>query len=87
ERILPDWSLASGIVHAAYLSRRGMSPALRSFLDFLGEKLARDPDGDLVGVSPLDSAGEPAAAALTRPAAPPSPRPARPDRASARGGR
>ena len=55
ERILPDWSLASGIVHAAYLSRRGMSPALRSFLDYLGEKLMQDPDDDLTGISPLRS--------------------------------
>jgi DNA-binding transcriptional LysR family regulator len=86
ERILPEWSLVSGIVHAAYLSRRGMSPALRSFLDYLGEKLAQDPVGDLVGVSPLQNAGA-AATAPTRPAAPASPRPARPGRASGRGGR
>lgn len=58
ERILPDWSLASGIVHAAYLSRRGMSPALRSFLDYLGEKLMRYPDDDLTGISPLKSPGQ-----------------------------
>ena len=80
ERILPDWSLASGIVHAAYLSRRGMSPALRSFLDYLGEKLMQDPDDDLTGISPLRSPGP-------APAANPSPPPARPGRASARGGR
>lgn len=36
EHVLPEWSLPSGIVHAAYLSRRGMSPAVRSFLDYLG---------------------------------------------------
>ncbi len=87
ERILPDWSLVSGIVHAAYLSRRGMSPALRSFLDYLGERLAQNPEGDLVGVSPLGGADAPAAAAPTPPPAFPSPRPARPGRASGRGGR
>lgn len=40
EAVLPGWSLPSGIVHAAYLSRRGMSPAVRSFLDYLGETVA-----------------------------------------------
>lgn len=42
ELILPGWSLPSGIVHAAYLSRRGMSPAVRSFLDYLGETIGTD---------------------------------------------
>ncbi|MGB3275373.1 MAG: LysR family transcriptional regulator [Castellaniella sp.] len=65
ERILPDWSLASGIVHAAYLSRRGMSPALRSFLDYLGEKLMQDPDDDLTGISPLKPPRRAPAAAKT----------------------
>ena len=83
ERILPDWSLASGIVHAAYLSRRGMSPALRSFLDYLGEKLMQDPDDDLTGISPLRSPDGPP----MPPAGNPSSPPARPGRASARGGR
>jgi DNA-binding transcriptional LysR family regulator len=35
EIILPDWTLPSGIVHAVFPSRRGLSPAVRSFLDFL----------------------------------------------------
>ncbi|MGB6243262.1 MAG: LysR substrate-binding domain-containing protein [Castellaniella sp.] len=39
EHVLPGWSLPSGIVHAAYLSRRGMSPAVRSLLDYLGEAM------------------------------------------------
>lgn len=47
EPILPGWTLPSGIVHAAYLSRRGMSPAVRSFLDMLGENLCREP-GDRI---------------------------------------
>ena len=84
ERILPDWSLASGIVHAAYLSRRGMSPALRSFLDYLGEKLMQDPDDDLQGISPLKS---PTTAGSTLPATTPSPLRAHPDHASVRDGR
>jgi DNA-binding transcriptional LysR family regulator len=33
--ILPDWTLPSGIVHAVFPSRRGLSPAIRSFIDFL----------------------------------------------------
>jgi len=35
EIILPDWTLPSGIVHAVFPSRRGLSPAIRSFIDFL----------------------------------------------------
>lgn len=36
---LPEWSTAPGIVHAVFSSRRGMAPAVRSLLDFLGERL------------------------------------------------
>jgi hypothetical protein len=32
---LPKWSLPIGIVHAVFPSRRGLSPAVRSFIDFL----------------------------------------------------
>ena len=39
--VLPDWRLPEGIFHAIFLSRRNMAPALRVFLDFLGEKLAQ----------------------------------------------
>ncbi|MER1967302.1 LysR substrate-binding domain-containing protein [Castellaniella sp. GW247-6E4] len=53
ERVLPEWSLAPGIVHAVYPSRRGMAPAPRSFLDFLGEKLAQSAQGGIIGISPL----------------------------------
>jgi DNA-binding transcriptional LysR family regulator len=35
EIILPDWTLPSGIVHSVFPSRRGLSPAVRSFIDFL----------------------------------------------------
>ena len=35
EIILPDWTLPSGIVHAVFPSRRGLSPAIRSLIDFL----------------------------------------------------
>lgn len=36
-RLLPEWSQPRAIVHAVFASRRGMSPAVRSFLDFLEE--------------------------------------------------
>lgn len=36
-RLLPDWSAPVGVVHAVFPTRRGLSPAVRSFLDFLGE--------------------------------------------------
>jgi DNA-binding transcriptional LysR family regulator len=36
-QLLPDWTRPVGVVHAVFPSRRGLSPAVRSFLDFLGE--------------------------------------------------
>lgn len=38
-RILPDWRLPQGQIHAVYLHRRGMLPAVRHFIDFLVERL------------------------------------------------
>ena len=35
--VLPGWAPSKGIFHAVYPSRRGMVPAVRRFLDFLGE--------------------------------------------------
>ncbi|MDB5526650.1 MAG: LysR family transcriptional regulator [Rhizobium sp.] len=35
ESALPEWSLPIGIVHAVFPSRRGLSPTVRSFVDFL----------------------------------------------------
>ncbi|MEO8023406.1 LysR family transcriptional regulator [Polaromonas sp.] len=37
--VLPGWSLRPGMLHAVFPSRRGQVPAVRSFLDFLGERL------------------------------------------------
>ena len=36
-QLLPQWSPPPGIVHAVFPSRRGLAPAVRNFLDFLGE--------------------------------------------------
>jgi len=38
-QVLPGWSPPLGIVHAVFPSRRGLVPAVRKFLDFLGENL------------------------------------------------
>ena len=38
-RVLPDWAPAPSIVYAVFPSRRGLSPAVRSFLDYLGEAM------------------------------------------------
>ncbi|MCO4240210.1 LysR family transcriptional regulator [Acidovorax facilis] len=38
-RVLPDWAPAPTIVHAVFPSRRGLSPAVRRFLDYLGEAM------------------------------------------------
>ncbi len=37
--LLPGWSVPEGVVHAVFPSRRGLVPAVRRFLDFLGEHL------------------------------------------------
>jgi DNA-binding transcriptional LysR family regulator len=34
---LPGWAPRPGVIHAVFPSRRGLVPAVRSFLDFLGE--------------------------------------------------
>ncbi|GGP27278.1 LysR family transcriptional regulator [Silvimonas amylolytica] len=38
-QVLPDWRSALGYAHAVFPSRRGLVPAVRHFLDFLGESL------------------------------------------------
>ena len=38
-RVLPDWAPQPAIVHAVFASRRGLSPAVRRFLDYLGETM------------------------------------------------
>ena len=38
-QLLPDWAPPQGIVHAVFPSRRGLAPAVRHFLDFLGENM------------------------------------------------
>ncbi len=35
--VLADWAPRIGLLHAVFPSRRGMVPAVRRFLDFLGE--------------------------------------------------
>ncbi|QNH13222.1 transcriptional regulator [Xanthomonas sp. GW] len=39
EWVLPDYSTAQGLLHFVYPSRRGLLPAIRSFVDFLAERL------------------------------------------------
>ncbi|HEY6734676.1 MAG TPA: LysR substrate-binding domain-containing protein, partial [Roseiarcus sp.] len=52
EIILPDWTLPSGIGHAVFPSRRGLSPAIRSFIDFRnsGPDAYRHSDGVIEGM-------------------------------------
>jgi len=38
-RVLPEWSVAEGIVHLLFPSRRGMLPSVRATLDFLATTL------------------------------------------------
>jgi len=38
-RVLPQWNSSQGIAHIVFPSRRGLLPAVRSFIDFLAERL------------------------------------------------
>lgn len=38
-RLMPGWRHPTGLVHAVFPSRRGLTPAVRRFLDFLGERV------------------------------------------------
>ncbi|RZJ04124.1 MAG: LysR family transcriptional regulator [Haliea sp.] len=40
--VLPGWTLRPGVAHAVFPSRRGQVPAVRRFLDFLGEHMQGD---------------------------------------------
>ena len=40
--VLPGWAPRPGIFHAVFPSRRGMVPAVRRFLDFLGEHISSE---------------------------------------------
>jgi DNA-binding transcriptional LysR family regulator len=37
-RVLPQWHTMGGIIHAVFSSRRGLTPALRALIDFLGDE-------------------------------------------------
>jgi len=40
--VLPGWEPRSGIIHAAFPSRRGLLPSVRALLDFLAETIDED---------------------------------------------
>ncbi len=40
--VLPGWAPKPGIFHAVFPSRRGLLPAVRAFLDFLGEAIEQE---------------------------------------------
>lgn len=39
--VLPGWAPPVGIMHAVFPSRRGLTPAVRAFLDFLGQEMGQ----------------------------------------------
>jgi DNA-binding transcriptional LysR family regulator len=49
EQVLPGWAPRTGVMHAVFPSRRGLVPAVRRFLDFLGEHVT----GEGLGASLL----------------------------------
>ncbi|WBY01881.1 LysR substrate-binding domain-containing protein [Ramlibacter tataouinensis] len=40
--VLAGWEPQPGVLHAVFPSRRGMTPAVRAFLDFLGEQVSAE---------------------------------------------
>jgi len=44
-QVLPGWAPRPGIFHAVFPSRRGLVPAVRHFLDFLGDTITREGSG------------------------------------------
>jgi DNA-binding transcriptional LysR family regulator len=44
--VLPNWSMPAATLQAVYVSRRGMVPAVRAFLDFLEENLGKENPGE-----------------------------------------
>jgi DNA-binding transcriptional LysR family regulator len=50
--VLPGWNPAPGRVHAVFASRRGLAPAVRRFLDFLGEHIGNSVPGGTSVISP-----------------------------------
>lgn len=40
--VLPGWGPEMGVLHAVFPSRRGLVPAVRAFLDFLGDYVHQD---------------------------------------------
>jgi DNA-binding transcriptional LysR family regulator len=41
-QVLPAWAPRAGVIHALFPSRRGMVPAVRRLLDFLGERVTTE---------------------------------------------
>lgn len=57
-RVLPEWVPPPAIVHAVFPSRRGLSPAVRAFLDYLGDAMpGRNSLATRDGGAGLDGAG------------------------------
>ncbi|NKE64764.1 LysR family transcriptional regulator [Ramlibacter sp. RBP-2] len=49
ELVLPGWEPAPWVMHAVFPSRRGLVPAVRRFLDFLGENVTEEGLGRAAG--------------------------------------
>jgi DNA-binding transcriptional LysR family regulator len=47
--VLPDWRSREFIVHAAFMSRKGMLPSVRAFIDYLAAEVPRMTDAPIGG--------------------------------------
>ncbi|MBP7567804.1 MAG: LysR family transcriptional regulator [Burkholderiaceae bacterium] len=56
-RLLPNWAVPEAVVHAVFPSRRGLVPAVRRFLDFLGEHLKGEQVVDCPDAQAAQAAG------------------------------
>lgn len=52
--VLPEWKPQSGIIHAAFPSRRGLLPAVRHLLDFFADEFNALIDAEKGYATPLD---------------------------------
>jgi DNA-binding transcriptional LysR family regulator len=50
-QVVQGWAPQAGVFHAVFPSRRGMAPAVRSFLDFLEEQIQSNGEVNWLGSS------------------------------------
>ncbi len=70
--VMPGWTLPSPQLYAVFVSRQGMVPAVRTFVDYLVEMLDPDTGRHIMGECPASKERPGAARALAAPGAAPA---------------